>query len=98
MEIVINKIEDGYVHLHDASNYVREALSQIHGASQWPNNVIERAVTTHVADFMLHITVRHKGSLDGYTSSIPLLDNYTDRVKPRDLTVAVKMIKAAFES
>lgn len=73
-----------YVHLHDASNYLREVL----GTPEW-------AVSTRVADNLFIITVRYKGSLDMEMVSIKLLDGHTDRVKPRHLNWAVARLKKA---
>ena len=80
-------IGECYVHLHDASNYAREALGGTFGQS-------ERIVTTVVSDGALNIMVRRKGSLDGFMARVPLLGNYTDRVKPKHLDAAVAKLKS----
>lgn len=86
MTIEITKIEDGYVHLHDASSFAREALTSRHGP--------EQSITTHVSDGALWIVARRKGSCDGFTARVPMLGNYTDRVGASGLTLAVTRLQA----
>lgn len=81
----INKIDSAPVNIHDASNYAREALSE----RRW-------VVTTVVGAGMFHITARLKGSLDGYTASIPMLNGGgADLVEPHDLKMAIDAIQSA---
>jgi hypothetical protein len=83
-------IGECYVHLHDASNYAREALASRHGG-------IENVVTTHTSDGALWIVVRRRGSVDGYTARVPFMGDHTDRVKPKHLNLAVERLKASIE-
>lgn len=91
----IRKITDGLVHLHDASNYAREAL-KIKIKERYAD---EPVVTTVVCEGMFHITARPPASLDGYTAKITLLNGGSaDRVDPRELKTAIEAIKTAFKS
>lgn len=91
----IRKIADGLVHLHDASNYAREALK----IKIKDGFAAEPVVTTVVCEGMFRITARPPGSLDGYTASITLLNGGSaDRVDPHELKAAIEAIKTAFKS
>jgi hypothetical protein len=97
MDYEITKISDSLVHIHEASNYAREALGtnpnhQLGGYQGFQK--LEQLVTTLVGDGAFQITVRIKGSLSGYTAKIPLLNGSgSDRVEPHHLKAAVEALK-----
>lgn len=91
MDYEITKISYDPIHIHDASNYAREALGENQGFGVG-GYAAGRVVTTLVGDGTFQITVRIKGSLDGYTAKLPLL-NGSDRVWHKDLKAAVEALK-----